>query len=325
MRVRALWVKIVVGFFSILLLGATAGAAGFPERPLQILCGWGVGSPPDLQSRAIAKPLSRILKQPVVVQNVPGGGGALVLGRVKTEKPDGYTLFQTGLAMYSQTPFTRVVPYDPLKDFAYLVQFARIQHYLLCRSDSPWTKFEELIQYVKNNPKTIRYGSPGVGSPAHILLEYIASRENLQWIHIPFNISAESVIAILGGHLELAAISVSDLEHVKTGRLRVLLGLNEKRLAMLPDIPTVMEKGYDFYCTNSFTLTVPAATPRDIQKTLEKALMQAMADPEAINTTNKLNNPYDPLDSEATTKAVIKDHQKYGELMKKFGQGIYKK
>ncbi len=103
MRIHAFFVKMVVYVVSVLLLCSTAGAAGFPERPIQVLLGWSVGSSNDAMDRAIAKPLSKILKQPVIIQNVPGGGGALVLGRVKTEKPNGYTLFRR-VRLYSPRP-----------------------------------------------------------------------------------------------------------------------------------------------------------------------------------------------------------------------------
>ncbi len=308
------------------LMGTEIRGAEFPERPIQVLVGWPVGAVNDLMDRAISKPLSKILKQPVIIQNVPGASGSLVLGRVKSEKPDGYTLFQTGMAMYSQIPLTRAVPYDPLKDFAYLAQYSRFEAYLVSNPDRPWKNFEELIQYAKKNPKTIRYGTPGVGSTVHIMMEYLAIKENLQWIHVPYNSAAEAATALLGGHVDLGGLTIGlELEHVKTGRLRPLLCLNENRMMTLPDLPTVVEKGYDFTCKNSSTFSVPANTHKDIQKILEKALLQAMAEPEVIDTIHKCNLPYAPLGSEALTKAVFDDHEKYGELMKKLGLGIFKK
>ena len=326
MKGHVFLVKMVVVVIFPLLLGATAGAAGFPERPIQVLCGWPVGTVNDLMSRAIATPLSKILKQPVIVQNIPGGGGALVLGRIKTEKPDGYSLFQTGSNMYSQIPLTRTVPYDPLKDFAFLAQHARFEHYIVSRSDSPWKTFEELIQYARKNPKTIKYGTSGVGSSMHIMMEYLAIKENVQWVHVPYDSGSLSATALLGGHLDVGVLTMGlELEHVKTGRLRALVCLNANRMMHLPDLPTILEKGYDFYCTSSCTWSVPANTPKDIQKILEKALLQAIADPEAKETINRVNLPYAPLDSEAVTKLVIEDHQKYGELMKRLGLGIFKK
>ena len=326
MRVHAFLVKTAFGIIAFLLLWVTAGTAGFPERPIQALVGWSVGSLQDTVDRAVAKPLSKILKQPVIVQNVPGGGGALVLGRVKTEKPDGYTLFATGMPSYSQVPWTRAVPYDPLKDFAYLASQAANEHYLLCRSDSSFKTFEELIQHAKKNPKKVTYGTTGVGTPMHIMMEYLAWKENLQWIHVPYGSGPEVTSALLGKHVELEVMTCGpELEYVKTGRFRPLLCLNDKRMEELPDLPTVLEKGYDFTCGSCGNWTVPAKTPKDIQKILEKALLQSIADPEVKEVVKRLNKKNILLNSEATTKAVIEDYQKFGELMKKFGLGIFKK
>ncbi len=326
MRFQTFLAKTVVGIGFFLLLWPTAGSAGFPEKPIQVLVGWPVGSSNDMMDRAISRPLQKILKQPVIVQNVPGGGGALVLGRIRTEKPDGYSLFQTGMNMFSQIPFTRPVPFDPLKDFAYLAQHARFQHYLTCRSESPWKTFEDLIQYVKNNPKKVKYCTSGVGTSYHIMMEYFAMREGLQWIHVPYAGSVDSYTSLLGGHVDLAALTLGpEVEYIKTGRFRPLLCLNEKRMPDLPDLPTVLEKGYDFTCTSSCIWAVPVDTPKDIQKILEKALLQAFADPEAREVMKRWEKPYDPLGSEATTKALLKDHEKYGELMQKLGLGIFKK
>lgn len=177
MRVLVFLEKMFVAMIvmiAFLLPGMEAGAADFPQKPIQVLVGWPAGSTNDLMDRAVAQALQKILKQPVIIQNVPGAGGALVLGRVKTEAPDGYTLFQTGSTMFSQTPHTRTTPYDPLKDFAYLAQHARFVHLISDRPPNPWTNFEELIQYVKKNPKKVKYATAGVGNGNHVMMEYLA-------------------------------------------------------------------------------------------------------------------------------------------------------
>jgi tripartite-type tricarboxylate transporter receptor subunit TctC len=326
MRSPGLLVKMVVGVISFLLLKVTAGAAAFPDRPIQALVGWPVGSLQDTVDRAIAKPLSVILGQPVIVQNMPGGGGALVLGRIKLEKPDGYTLFATGLPPYSQIPWTRPVPYDSVKDFAYLAMTAASEHYLLCRSDS-YKTYEELIQYAKNNPKKVKYGTTGVGGPMHILMEYLAAKEKLQWVHVPFNSGPEVTTALLGGHIDLEVMTCGpELEYVKTGRFHPLLCLNDKRMEALPNLSTIAEKGYDYAISvGGAPWTVPVATPKDIQKILEKALLQSIANPEVKNVVQRLNKIHVIYNSEETTKIMIKEYEKMGELMKEFGLGIFKK
>ncbi len=326
MRVYTLFMKMFVCIVSGFLLWSTVGAADFPEKPIQVLVGWPAGSVNDIMDRAVTQPLSRILKQPVIVQNVPGGSGTVVLGRVKTEAPDGYTIFQTGSSQFSQVPVQRAVTYDPWKEFAFLAQHVRFQHYILCRSDSPWKTFEEMIQYVKKNPKRVRYGTSGANSGSSITMRYLTIKEDLQIIHVPFNSETEAHTALLGGHLELSASTVGpEAEYIKTGRLRPLVALNEKRLAFLPDLQTILEKGYEFCNVSSPVWAVPVNTPKNIQKILENALLQAMDDPGAKATFDKLNLPYDPLGSEAVTAMLIKDHERYDAVMKKLGMGIYTK
>ena len=324
-KVRELKMKVVFISIFVLLCFSLALGAEFPEKPIQVLVGWPAGSQNDMTDRAVTQVLQKILKQPVIIQNLPGGGGALVLGRIKTEKPDGYTLFQTGSPMYSRTPHLRAVPYDPLKDFAYLAQHAWFQYVIEVRSDTSWKTYEELIDYVKKNPRKVRYTTSGVGTSQHLIMEYLAMRENLQWIHVPFTGGTECVAAILGGHIEAYSAAVgNELEHVRAGKLRVLLSLNPKRSPLFPDAPSVLEKGHDFAVMSGGCWTVPAATPKAIQRKLEDALLQAFKDPMVIDVMTKWNWAIDPLNSEALTKMVFEDYQVNGELLKKFGLGLYK-
>lgn len=300
--------------------------ADFPEKPVQVLVGWPVGSQNDMTDRAIAQVLQKILRQPVIIQNLPGGGGALVLGRIKTEKPDGYSIFQTGTAMYSRTPHLRAVPYDPLKDFAYLAQHALFQFCIVDRADNPWKNYDEMIAYVKKNPNTVRYSTSGVGTSMHLITEYIGMREGLKWIHVPFTGGTEALAALLGGHVQVYSASLgNEVEQIRAGRLRFLLSTNPKRNTLFPDFPTVLEKGYDFAVVSGGCWTVPAATPKDIQRKLESALLQAFKDPTVIDVLNKWSWAIDPMDGEALQKLILQDYKINGELLKQLGLGIYKK
>jgi len=302
------------------------GWAEFPDKPIQVLVGWPVGSMNDMVDRAITQELQKILKQPVIVQNVPGGGGALVLGRIKTVKPDGYTLFQTGSPMYSRVPHLREVPFDPLKDFAYLAQHGWFQYVLEVRADSPWKTFEDLIAYVKANPKKVRYCTPGMGTSQHVMMEYLAMRDNLQWIHIPFNSSTEQLAALLGGHVELNVVNLGpELEQLRAGAIRILISLAPKRILLFPNIPSILEKGYDFSIVSGACWSVPVGTPKGIQQKLEKALLQAMKEPPAVEVIKKWNFAFDPLDGAYLSKMIENDYKENGELLKKFSLGIYKK
>jgi tripartite-type tricarboxylate transporter receptor subunit TctC len=257
---------------------------------------------------------------------MPGGGGALVLGRIKTTEPDGYTMFQTGSPQYSRMPHLRPVPYDPLKDFAYLGQHGWFQYVIEVRGDSPWKTYEDLVDYVKKNPKKLRYSTTGVGVSQHVMMEYMGRRDNLQWIHVPFAAATECTSALLGGHIEASVASVGpELEQIRAGKLRVLLCLMPKRSNLFPEVPTVLEKGYEFAVESGGCWTVPAKTPKEIQRKLEVALLQAFKDPMVIDVLTKWNWDIDPMGSEALTQMIIRDCKANGELLKKFGMGIYKK
>ncbi len=318
---NGIWVSIL----SVLIFSAPVWAA-YPEKPIQCLVGWPAGSQNDMIDRAIAQSLQKILKEPVIIQNFPGGGGALVLGKIKTEKPDGYSLFQTGTAMYSRTPHLRTVPYDPIKDFAYLAQHAMFQFCIVDRGDNPWKNYDELIAYVKKNPNTVKYSTSGVGTSMHLIMEYIGMRENLKWIHVPFTGGTEAVAALLGGHVQLYSASLgNEVEHIRSGRLRFLLSTNPKRNTIFTSEPTVLEKGYDFAVVSGACWTVPIGTPKDIQKKLESALLQSFKDPAVEEVINKWNMVIEPMGGEALLNMIVKDYKVNGELMKQLGLGIYKK
>lgn len=325
MTARLYLARVFGALVALLVLGSVAQAE-YPEKPIQVLVGWPAGSLNDMVDRAVAQVVQKTLKQPMVIQNLPGGGGALVLGRIKTEKPDGYTVFQTGSPMYSRTPHLRAVPYDALKDFAYLAQDSLFQFFLEDRADNPWKTFEEMIDYVKKNPKKVKYATSGVGTSQHLMMEHIAIREGLQWIHVPFTGNTECVAALLGGHVNLVSGTLSgELDHIRSGRLRVLLALNATRLTLFPDVPTILEKGYAYSVKSGRTWTVPAATPTPVQKKLESALLQAFKDPTVIEVMKKWDLAIESLDGNTLTGVIHSDYKMNGELMKKLGFGVYKK
>jgi putative tricarboxylic transport membrane protein len=134
------------------------------------------------------------------------------------------------------------------------------------------------------------------------------------------------IAALLGGHVDVNATTIgNELGYIHTGRIRPLICLNYKRISVLPDMPTVLEKGYDFTCISAASWSVPVDTPKDIQKKLEKALLQSFDDPAVKDIIKKWNMAYDPLDAETVTKMIANDYKRFGEFAKKLGIGIYKK
>lgn len=300
----------------------------FPSRPINLWVAWGAGSGTDISQRAIADIASKILKQPIVVSNVTGGGGTLVLGRLKAEKPDGYTLANTSSAALSRIPHLQPVPYnaqEPLKEFIPIISYSYYLYGLAVKSDAPWKTFEEFIAYAKANPGKVRYSTSGVGTGQHLAMEYLAMKENIKWTHVPFATSPQAVAAVMGGHVEATSQTPEWKEQVDSGKMRLLICWNDKRMPFYPNVPTIKEKGYDFSVQAAIIIYAPANTPKEIIATLSKAFHQASETEEVKQILKRLSYPHDIKDSEELIKLIKKDYEVNKKILKELGIGIYKK
>jgi tripartite-type tricarboxylate transporter receptor subunit TctC len=315
--------------FSFLALTVIQGQADtFPSRPINLWVGWGAGSGTDISQRAIADIASKTLKQPIVVSNVTGGGGTLVLGRLKAEKPDGYTLANTSSAALSRIPHLQPVPYnaqDPLKEFIPILSYSYYLYGLAVRSDSPWKTFEEFIAYAKANPGKVRYSTSGVGTGQHLAMEYLAMKENIKWTHVPFATSPQAVAAVMGGHVEATSQTPEWKEQVDAGKMRLLICWNDKRMPFYPNVPTIKEKGYDFAVQAAIIIYAPANTPKEVITALGKAFHQASETEEVKQILKRLSYPHDIKDSEELIKMIKKDYEVNKKILKELGIGVYKK
>ncbi|MEW6187633.1 MAG: tripartite tricarboxylate transporter substrate binding protein [Thermodesulfobacteriota bacterium] len=305
-----------------------SSAEVFPSKPINLWVGWGAGSGTDISQRAIADIVSKSLKQPVVVSNITGGGGTLVLGRLKAEKPDGYTLANTSSATLGRIPHLQPVPYnaqDPLKDFIPVMSYSYYLYGLAVKSDSPWKTFEEFIAYAKANPGKIRYSTSGVGTGQHLAMEYLAMKENIKWTHVPFATSPQAVAAVMGGHVEATSQTPEWKEQVDSGQMRLLVCWNDKRMPFYPKVPTLKEKGYDFSVQAIIVLYAPANTPKEVVTALSKAFRQAAATEEVKKLLNSLSYPVDIKDGPELMQIIKKDYEVNQKLFKDLGIGIYKK
>ena len=320
----------VVSFFILFLImvGGRAWADTFPSKPINLWVGWGAGSGTDISQRAIANIASKALKQPILVSNVTGGGGTLVLGRLKAEKPDGYTLANTSSATLGRIPHLQPVPYnaqDPLKDFIPIMSYSYYLYGLAVKSDTPWKTFEEFMAYAKANPGKVRYSTSGVGTGQHLVMEYLAMKENIKWRHVPFATSPQAVAAAMGGHVEAVSQTPEWKEQVDTGNMRLLVCWNDRRMPFYPNLPTLKEKGYDFSVQALIVIYAPANTPKEVVTTLSKAFREASETEEVKQILNRLTYPHDIKETEELIQIIKRDYELNGKLFKELGLGIYKK
>ena len=319
---------ILLSMALLVMLRGEALADTFPSKPINLWVAWGAGSGTDISQRAIANIASKALKEPILVSNVTGGGGTLVLGRLKAEKPDGYTIANTSSATLGRIPHLQPVPYnaqDPLKDFIPIMSYSYYLYGLAVKSDSPWKTFEEFITYAKANPGKVRYSTSGVGTGQHLAMEYLGMREKIKWTHVPFATSPQAVAAVMGGHVEATSQTPEWKENVDAGSMRLLICWNDKRMPFYPNVPTLKEKGYDFSVQAIILVYAPANTPKEVVATLSKAFRQASETGEVKEILKRLSYPHDIKESEELIQIIKKDYELNGKLFKELGIGIYKK
>ena len=319
---------ILLSMALLVMVRGEALADTFPSKPINLWVAWGAGSGTDISQRAIANIASKALKEPILVSNVTGGGGTLVLGRLKAEKPDGYTIANTSSATLGRIPHLQPVPYnaqDPLKDFIPIMSYSYYLYGLAVKSDSPWKTFEEFITYAKANPGKVRYSTSGVGTGQHLAMEYLGMREKIKWTHVPFATSPQTVAAVMGGHVEATSQTPEWKENVDAGSMRLLICWNDKRMPFYPNVPTLKEKGYDFSVQAIILVYAPANTPKEVVATLSKAFRQASETGEVKEILKRLSYPHDIKESEELIQIIKKDYELNGKLFKELGIGIYKK
>jgi len=252
---------------------------GYPERPIRIVISVAPGAGADMVARMTAQIMSEKLGQNVVVEPRPGGGGVIATTYVAKAEPDGYTLYQNGFGLLLLGA-TKRVPFDVLKTFDPVVRTTSQPYILLANTGLPVKSVKELVKYAAT--KTVTYsGSSGIGSTVHIGMQRLASLSHMKLKYIAYKGSAPSILALMGGEINMAATSaMSAIAAIKTGKVRGLATLGLKRVPVLPDLPSVAEQGFPgFSITNSYNLWAPAGTPPAIISALNGIVSKGMNSP----------------------------------------------
>lgn len=266
------------------LLAAMAVAAqGFPDRTITLLCAFPAGAGADATLRALALAASKHLGQTVVVDNRPGVGGTLAATTLLNAKPDGYTLAQVTNTLMRQ-PSIAKTPYDPARDFTYVLGVTAFELGLVVRADSPWKTLDELIAYAKANPGKVTYGTSGIGTAQHQVMERIAELKGLSWTHIPYKGTAPLMTDLQGGHVHAVSDTTGWAPFVDSGKFRLLAVYNGDRLKRWPQAPTLKESGFNFAESVPWGIVGPTGMNPAIAKQLQEAFRKAMSDPAVLNT-----------------------------------------
>ena len=312
-------IQVIVVVVAALLGMALLAADAYPTREIEFVVAFPAGGPADSSARVLAPVMSSILKQPVVVVNKPGGGGALGSDYAAKAKPDGHTVYISTNSVMTVSPnLKKSLPYK-FTDFTPIGAFAVDLGAVTVRSNGPAKTLEEFVDYAKKNPGKLNYGSAGYGTVSFFSMELFKMAYGLDLVHVPFQGTGPVKNAIMGGHVTIATSGFGSLSPlIKSGDLIALVTTSPKRVAAFPNVPTMTEKGFPDASLNIWMgLYVPAATPKPVVDTLIKALAQAAKDPALSAGLEKAGMHLDYRDPAATTKLLETESATVGKVVER--------
>ena len=258
--------NLLLAAFAATCLAVKAVAAPYPEKPIRLVVPFAAGGTVNLVARILAERLSTNLGQQVLVDNKPGAAGTLGANEVARSPADGYTLLFAASSHQSVHQFLyKKLPYDPLKAFAQVALFATVPNVLVVSNKVPAKNVKELIAYA-NSGKKLFMGSSGNGGVNHLIGELFMDKTNVEFTHVPYRGAGPATTDLLSGQIDLMFVNLPNvLPHVQSGKIRVLAVASEKRLTLLPDVPTMAEAGVPDLVVESWSgVLAPAGTPMAI-------------------------------------------------------------
>lgn len=271
-----------------LLPRAARAAQDWPSRPIRLIVPWAPGGLVDFGGRMVAEGLGRALPQPVAVENAPGAAGTLGAAQVANADPDGHTLMMGTSSVAIDVAVGRKTAYDPTKDLLPVSLVADTHSFVIVPPDSPWKSLAELIAAAKRTPGEVAYGTPGIGSPAHLFVELFSQMAGIKVLHVPYG-RTQAINDLIGGRLAFMFATVpSSINQIRNRQVRALGVTSAIRMPGFPDIPTVAEGGVAGYEAGQWLgVFAPGATPMPIVDRLGQEIRRTI---ESTEVAGKLRD-----------------------------------
>ncbi len=314
---------------SLLLAAAFCGAAlaadDYPSKPTRIIVPYPPGGFNDTLARTVGDRLGKAWKQPVVVENRPGGNTVLGNNLAAKAPADGYTILITPLP-FSALPalYGPKLPYNALKDFQPLVWAGSTQNALVVRNELGISSVRELVDYAKKNPGKLNFGSTGSGSSNHLSMELFMSMTGSRLTHVPYKGSAPAVMAMLGGEIDVLFDNVPNvMQQIRAGKLKAIAVTGTRRAALLPEVPTVAESGVPGYeVTVWFGMQMPAGVPRAVVDRANRDIVQILKDPEVVKLFRDQGVEVEASTPEAFSELLNREIPKWTKVVNDAGVKI---
>jgi tripartite-type tricarboxylate transporter receptor subunit TctC len=260
------------------------GADSYPAKPLRFIVGPGPNSGTDIVARALAQKLTERLGQSVIVDNRTGAGGTVAIALVAKAAADGYTLLFVSGSLVIHPALYRKLPYDPVRDLAPITLIGVVPQVLVVHPSVPARNLRELVALAKGRPRSINYGSGGVGSTGHLAGALLESMAGIRLTHVPYKGAGPAAVDVIAGQIEMLFTSaVNSLQHSRSGRIRALAVTTAKRSTAMPDVPTFAESGLPGYeLMTWYGLLAPAGTPREAIERLNREVAAVVKLPDVL-------------------------------------------
>ena len=291
-----------------------------PGKPVRIVVPFPAGSGSDGLARLIARKLGDETGGNFVVDNKPGAGTLIGAQDVAKASSDGHTLLYTIVVTHTQNPHLySKLPYDPFKDFTPLLQVARSATVLVVNKDSPFNSLREMVTYARNNPGKLNFASYSQGSTSHLNAEMLKLQTSTQMVHIPYKGTPDATRALMAGDVQFYFDGTATaVEGAKSGRFKLLAVAADKRLSVLPDLPTVTEagvEGIDIVGWQGFF--APGNMPAGLAKKISEALASTLKSPEINQLIINQGNEVSGAGPDEFSRIVKRDHERWGAVIKR--------
>lgn len=265
-------------------LVAVAQPSAYPVKPLRLLVPFAPGGGADVVSRPFVDKLSERLGRPIIYENRGGAGGVLAGEIVARALPDGYTLLLGAVSVMTVTGNLMKIPFDPVKDFAPITKIADVASLLAARATFTPRTLREIVDYAKANPGKLIWAVSGIGSAGHLAMERFKLEQKIDVVRVLYKGAGPGTLALLSGEADIMSANPGVfMGHIKAGRLRPIAVSSEKRIAIMPDLPTYAEMGFPGYVHGSwYGLLAPAGTPEPIIRRIHGESVKVLADPAIV-------------------------------------------
>jgi len=315
----------VLGAWLFLALAANAGAQQYPARNISMIVPYAAGGPTDTVARVLAQAMGKPLGQTVIVENRPSAGGILGPEQVKNAKPDGYTILIHHIGMATTPTLYRKLRYNPLTDFEYIGLINEVPMTIIGKPQLPAKDFKEFLDYIRKNKDKVSYANAGIGAASHLCGMLFMSAIQTDFLTVPYKGTAPAMNDLLGGQVDFMCDQTTNTtSQIKSGKVKAYAVTSAKRVASLPDVPTLAEqgvKGGEVAIWHG--LYAPKGTPKPVLDKLVSSMQEALKDQNVRARFAELGA--DTFPPEHQTPAALQQHlkaeiEKWAPLIKKAGQ-----